>query len=216
MLITAGPTREAIDPVRYISNHSSGKMGIALAEAFAQNGCAVDLILGPTNLSAHHPNVITKHVTSASEMFEAANAVYPCCNIAVFAAAVADYTPKDVAAQKVKKQDGEWTITLVKTKDIAQELGKQKTAHQVNIVFALETENETQHAIKKVQNKNADFCVLNSLRDEGAGFGTDTNKVAFIFSSGKEMPLELDSKQNIATIICAKALELLRTKTNAV
>jgi phosphopantothenoylcysteine decarboxylase/phosphopantothenate--cysteine ligase len=206
VLITAGPTREAIDPVRYISNHSSGKMGIAIAESFAKQGCLVTLVLGPTHLTVNNPLVKIEQVTSAKEMYDKCNTLYAQVDVAIFAAAVADYTPKEVATQKVKKNSGEWNIELEKTKDIAQEMGKRKTNKQLNIVFALETNNELENAHAKLIKKNADFVVLNSMQDEGAGFGHDTNKVTLIFKNGLVKSKTLMTKQALAEDICQEVI----------
>lgn len=205
ILITAGPTREAIDPVRYISNHSTGKMGIAIANDFAENGYEVNLILGPTDLRPKS-TVKTLHVESAKEMFDESLKLYSQSDISIFAAAVADYTPKEIAKEKIKKNSNEWQLELIKTKDIAFELGKLKKLQQVNVVFALETENEIENALKKLEKKNADFVVLNSMRDKGAGFGHDTNKISLLFQNGLSLNFALQSKQSLATVIVKEAL----------
>lgn len=206
ILITAGPTREAIDPVRYISNHSTGKMGIAIANAFAKHSCKVNLVLGSTHLLPEAEVNVT-HVESALDMYNACLSVYPFADIAIFAAAVADYTPKHVADKKIKKSSSEWQLELVKTTDIAYELGKQKREQQVNVVFALETNNETENALAKLEKKNADFVVLNSMRDAGAGFGHDTNKISILFKNGLTANFALQSKQSLAEIIVNEALK---------
>ncbi|MCS6820057.1 MAG: phosphopantothenoylcysteine decarboxylase [Chitinophagales bacterium] len=211
VLITAGPTREAIDPVRYISNHSTGKMGIALADAFAAKGCEVHLVLGPTELRPQNKMDIYS-VISAADMYARCSELYPDTDIAVFAAAVADYTPRSTSELKIKKQESHWILDLVKTKDIAYELGKLKQKGQVNIIFALETDNEKDNAREKLQKKNADFVVLNSLRDEGAGFGTDTNKISIIFENGSIRNFDLQSKQSLAVEIVNEALRCLKEK----
>jgi phosphopantothenoylcysteine decarboxylase/phosphopantothenate--cysteine ligase len=210
VMITAGPTREAIDPVRYISNHSSGKMGIAIAEAFAERGCAVTLVLGPTHLTTHHPDVKVVSVVSAAEMFEVCDKIYADTDVAVFSAAVADYTPKEVATQKVKKTGNEWSIDLVRTKDIALEMGRRKAAGQVNVVFALETNNELENARAKLVKKKADFVVLNSMQDEGAGFGHDTNKVTLLFKNGFLKETGLKTKRELAEEICVEVMNTSR------
>lgn len=211
ILITAGPTREAIDPVRYISNHSTGKMGIAIANAFAQQNCKVDLVLGPTHLLPEK-EVNVKHVISAKEMFEACKDLYAKADISVFTAAVADYTPLQISAEKIKKSAGEWQLRLIKTKDIAFELGKLKKAQQVNVIFALETENEAENALQKLERKNADLVVLNSIRDAGAGFGYDTNKITIFFRNGLSTKFALQSKQSLAAIIVKEALTIFHNK----
>lgn len=211
VLITAGPTREAIDPVRYISNHSTGKMGIAIAEAFVEKGCKVHLVLGPTNLK---PTAVipTISVESAQEMYNACKDLYAETDIAIFAAAVADYTPKDVSDVKIKKNNSNWQLQLVKTKDIAFELGLLKNSKQVNVVFALETNNEIENARLKLEKKNADFVVLNSMRDSGAGFGFDTNKISLLYINGLTTNFALQSKQSLAKIIVKEALQCFYNK----
>lgn len=185
VLITAGPTREPIDPVRYISNYSTGKMGIALANHLAELGAAVTLVLGPTCLKNIHSAIAVNNVTTAQEMFDNCAQYFSQNEVIIFAAAVADYTPKFPAAQKIKKKEKEFTIELTKTKDIAYEMGLLKSLHQFTVGFALETNDEMKHAAEKLQKKNLDLVVLNSLNDKGAGFQTDTNKISI-----------LDKKQN--------------------
>jgi phosphopantothenoylcysteine decarboxylase/phosphopantothenate--cysteine ligase len=204
-LVTAGPTYEAIDPVRFIGNHSSGKMGFAIAEELQRRGADVTLITGPTSIGTNGLKKIP--VTSAEQMYEAC--VAQPYDIAVMAAAVADYTPVEVAASKIKKQEGELTLTLKRTKDILGTLGKQKQDGQLLVGFALETDNEREGALKKLREKNADMIVLNSLRDEGAGFGHDTNKVTFYFKNGTEKSLALKSKTALAKDIVDSITELL-------
>lgn len=197
-LVTAGPTYEAIDPVRFIGNHSSGKMGFAIAIALANKGASVKLVSGPTYLHIKHPHIDVIAVQSAEEMFEKSQEVFPTTNIAVFAAAVADYRPKEVAEQKIKKEDSTPTIELVKTIDIAATLGKQKKKGQVLVGFALETENESANALKKLKTKNFDLVVLNSLQDEGAGFGHDTNRIRIFNASGHVQTFALKTKKEVA------------------
>jgi phosphopantothenoylcysteine decarboxylase/phosphopantothenate--cysteine ligase len=209
VLITAGPTREAIDPVRYISNHSTGKMGIALAEAFAAHGAAVTLVLGPTAITTATPGIEVVNVQSAADMYNACSAVYDSCDIAVFSAAVADYTPRTVAGQKVKKNEDSWNLELIKTVDIASEMGKRKT-HQVNVVFALETNDEEAHAIEKLRKKNADFVVLNSMQHQGAGFGFDTNRISIVNKDETITNFGLKPKTEVAADIMRHALALLK------
>jgi phosphopantothenoylcysteine decarboxylase/phosphopantothenate--cysteine ligase len=201
-LVTAGPTYEAIDPVRFIGNHSSGKMGIAIAEELARNGAAVTLILGPTSLSAQQAGIAQERVTSASEMYEASMRSFPTCDIAVLSAAVADFTPQTVSHQKIKKGAGNiMRLNLVKTKDILKALGKMKRNGQVLAGFALETENEMANAKEKLQTKNLDFIVMNSLREAGAGFRLDTNRITIIDRNGRSHPYPLKSKQEVAADI---------------
>jgi phosphopantothenoylcysteine decarboxylase / phosphopantothenate---cysteine ligase len=205
VLVTAGPTYEAIDPVRFIGNRSSGKMGYALAQELVLVGFEVYLISGPTNL-ARPTNLNFIAVESAEEMYIACKAVYPNCDLAIFAAAVADYTPKVVAKEKIKKNDDEFFIQLVKTKDIAKELGKEKRAHQVNIGFALETNNEEENAKKKLDSKNLDFVVLNSLQNQGTCFGVDDNQI-IIIEKDKKTIFETKSKDLVAKDIVNYALQ---------
>ncbi|WP_143962289.1 bifunctional phosphopantothenoylcysteine decarboxylase/phosphopantothenate--cysteine ligase CoaBC [Litoribacter populi] len=201
VLITAGPTHEAIDPVRFIGNHSSGKMGIALANALAQHGADVKLVLGPSSLSPSHSNVSTFRVKSADEMFEICKKHHSKADFCIFAAAVADYTPEEVATQKIKKNDDDMVIRLKKNVDIAATLGKKKKAYQVHIGFALETNQEEENALGKLNRKNFDMVVLNSMNDNGAGFQHDTNKVTFYFKDGHKEPLTLLPKTEVATQI---------------
>jgi phosphopantothenoylcysteine decarboxylase / phosphopantothenate---cysteine ligase len=197
VLVTAGPTFEAIDPVRFIGNHSSGKMGYAIAHCIAELGGEVDLVSGPVSLMAQHHGINVIKVRSAREMYEASAKIYPNVDIAVFAAAVADYTPKHSFDQKIKKGISDLNIQLVKNVDIAFEFGKIKR-HQVNVGFALETENELENATAKLKAKNFDMVVLNSLRDTGAGFNHDTNKIRLIKKDNKIEDFELKSKEEVA------------------
>lgn len=200
VLITAGPTYEPIDPVRFIANHSSGKMGFALAEQCRDEGAEVTLVAGPVHLQ---PPVGVRHipVNTAEEMYEACMKIYAKTNIAILAAAVADYTPAHPSSQKIKKDGDELTISLTKTKDILQSLGEQKGNGQILIGFALETHNEKLFAKEKLQKKKADFIVLNSMQDEGATFGKDTNKVTVFDAAGNEYESGLSSKKEIAKFI---------------
>ncbi len=207
VLVTAGPTYEAIDPVRFIGNHSSGKMGFAIAESLANLGATVTLVSGPTTLHTLHPHVNVKKVMSAEEMYEACVAVFPKTDIAVLAAAVADYRPLVKADQKIKKKDGTLTIELTKTKDIAASLGKLKHEGQVIVGFALETEQEQENALKKLEAKNFDLIVLNSLKDAGAGFGHDTNKITLIDSNRTVRSFDLKSKKEVARDIVSAILD---------
>jgi phosphopantothenoylcysteine decarboxylase / phosphopantothenate---cysteine ligase len=206
-LVTAGPTHEAIDPVRFISNHSTGKMGFAIAEQLAQQGATVTLITGPTYLSKELKGVHVIPVNSADEMYEASVANFKDADISVLSAAVADYKPAQKADQKIKKKDETLTLELVKTKDIAAELGKLKTNGQLIVGFALETENEQAHAEKKLTSKNFDLIVLNSLNDKGAGFGHDTNKITIIDSNKKSKEFNLKSKKEVARDIVTTIIE---------
>ena len=207
-LITAGPTFEPLDPVRYIGNHSTGKMGIALAEALTQQGAAVTLVLGPTHLAPENGAIQVVRTTTAQEMYEACARVFPEAEISILAAAVADYRPKTYAAQKIKKKDQPLQIELAETIDIAATLGREKRPGQILIGFALETNNEEANALAKLKKKNLDFIVLNSLRDPGAGFGHDTNKVAFLHSDGSKTEFNLKSKTAVAEDIVAEIVRL--------
>ena len=196
VLITAGPTYEAIDPVRFIGNHSSGKMGFSLAEEAVKRGAKVILISGPTSQKADHKNIEIHRVTSAKEMYDEVFKYYEKVDIAIASAAVADYAPKIVAKEKIKKSEEEFTIELVKNPDILKTMGEKKT-HQFLVGFALETQNEEENAKSKLQKKNLDMIVLNSLRDEGAGFQKDTNKVK-ILTHSEQKEFSLKSKDEVA------------------
>ncbi len=210
-LVTAGPTYERIDPVRFIGNFSSGKMGVAIAEALAENGAEVTLVLGPSDLSVTHKNIKPIRVESAADMYKACTDVFPSVNLSVMAAAVADYRPATVAAEKIKKQNGALDIKLEATEDILAALGKTKT-DQLLVGFALETEDAAANARKKLENKNADLIVLNSLKDEGAGFGHDTNKVTLFYRNGETKALPLQSKKEVAAAIVQNISELIHAK----
>ena len=198
ILITAGPTYEMMDPVRFIGNFSSGKMGVALANMASLMGAEVSLVLGPTPTHLIEDKVKVHYVVSASEMYEVTNDEFIHSDIAILAAAVADYTPKEKAPQKIKKKTDNLQLELIKTQDILASLGQRKTSSQCLIGFALETQDELANAKGKLTKKNLDAIVLNSLNDKGAGFGTDTNKVTFITQSGKEKTIPLMSKTEIA------------------
>jgi phosphopantothenoylcysteine decarboxylase / phosphopantothenate---cysteine ligase len=198
ILVTAGPTYEAIDPVRFIGNHSSGKMGFAIAEELAEQGATVDLVTGPTQQHTIHPNIHVTNVTSADEMSSVCHALFPQSDVAVLAAAVADYKPEKVAEQKIKKNGETMTIALTKTPDIAASLGKLKKAGQLTVGFALETEQEQENAFKKLESKNFDFIILNSLNDKGAGFGHDTNKITIISRNHELKEFDLKNKKEVA------------------
>lgn len=207
-LVTAGPTYERIDPVRFIGNFSTGKMGIAIAEVLAAQGVAVTLVLGPTNLRPQNPAINTIHVESADEMYDASIKAFTNCDVAILSAAVADYKPAEKAPEKIKKQGDTLDIELVKNKDILATLGASKQPEQVLVGFALETTNELSHALDKMNRKNADMIVLNSLKDVGAGFGHDTNKVTLIDRTGTKTELPLQSKQAVAEAIVNHISEL--------
>ena len=206
ILITAGPTYEAIDPVRFIGNHSSGKMGFDIANEAANKGAEVILISGPTYLNVQNSSIKLTRVTSAQDMYEACHEYYKEIDVAIAAAAVADYRPKNVANQKIKKNEATFSIELEKTKDILASLGEQKK-NQFLIGFALETENEIEHAKQKIQKKNLDLIVLNSLNDKGAGFGLPTNKVTFISKDFIVEPKELKTKEEVAQDIINKVIQ---------
>ena len=210
ILITAGPTYEAIDPVRFIGNFSSGKMGIALANEAVRQGAEVHLILGPSSEKNIHSQIHLHRVVSAQQMYEAAVSEFSTCDIAILSAAVADYTPEIVAPEKIKKKGGNLSLTLVPTVDILASLGKIKTT-QTLIGFALETENEVANAQTKLEKKNLNGIVLNSLRDAGAGFGTDTNKVTFI-TKEKQISFPLKSKEEVAKDILTQIFGILIEK----
>ena len=210
ILVTAGPTYEALDPVRFIGNRSSGKMGYAIAEELAERGAEVILISGPTKLlSKHHPSVKCHKVESAQQMFDITTAEFPKCDAAILAAAVADYRPKEVSDVKIKKKDSEMSLALEKTPDIAAHLGTIKQAHQRTVGFALETNNEFENAVSKLKRKNFDFIVLNSMRDKGAGFNSDTNKISIIFDENTFKTFDLKSKDDVAKDIVDALVQLL-------
>ena len=208
-LVTAGPTYEAIDPVRFIGNHSSGKMGYAIADELASRGAEVTLVTGPVSIKKKEGRINLVKTTSAQQMYEACqqNKDY---DIAVMAAAVADYTPVEVSSQKIKKKEGTLTVELKKTDDILASLGKEKSSKQILVGFALETENEKDNALKKLQTKNADLLVLNSLNDAGAGFGGDTNRVTLFYRNGQEKQFETKSKELVAKDIVDSITELYK------
>ena len=208
ILITAGPTYEKIDPVRFIGNYSSGKMGYALAEECAARGAEVTLVSGPVNLSVNHPNINRIDVESAEQMYNACMSHYPTSDAGILCAAVADFTPEGVADKKIKREKDDLTLNLKPTHDIAAALGKIKTDSQRLVGFALETNDETAHAQDKLKRKNFDFIVLNSLNDKGAGFRCDTNKITIIDSSkAEEYPLK--TKKEVAADIIDKLDSIL-------
>lgn len=205
ILISSGPTREAIDPVRYLSNHSTGKMGNALALEAALRGASVTLVTGPVQDIPVHPSIEIVRVTSAGQMYDACVARFPETDCCIMAAAVSDYTLPDPASSKIKKEDDDLSLRLVKTRDILQELGRMKKSGQILAGFALETDNEIENAKKKLHTKNLDFIVLNSLQSEGAGFGFETNQVTIIDRSGNIVPFERKNK----TLVAADILDYL-------
>ncbi len=206
MLITAGPTYEAIDPVRFIGNHSSGKMGFELAKEAAKLGAQVILITGPTHLQLDSSSIKLIRVTNAQEMYEAAHTYFEDQDVVIAAAAVSDYKPKEVINQKIKKKDANLNIELIPTQDILASLGKIKKQQKL-IGFALETNNEVENAKSKLERKNLDFIVLNSLQDKGAGFKKDTNKISII-SRSEIKNFELKSKAEVAQDILKEVLSL--------
>jgi len=207
VLVTAGPTYEAIDPVRFIGNHSSGKMGFALAETLYQLGAEVTLIAGPTSLKSDD-GIKRIDVTSAAEMLNACIAQFNGTDITVMSAAVADYTPVEVAQQKIKKKEDHFNIELKKTTDILATLGKQKSEKQLLVGFALETTDEENYAKEKLKKKNLDLIVLNSLNDKGAGFKSETNKITIFNKALEKTAFETKSKKEVAKDICAEILKL--------
>lgn len=208
VLVTAGPTYEAIDPVRFIGNHSSGKMGFAIADEFANQGADVTLVCGPNSLSTSNPAIHRINITSAEELYNASVKAFKSADIAVLSAAVADYKPAAVAGQKIKKATATKTIDLIPTMDTLEELGRLKKSDQLLIGFALETENETENAKAKIKKKNLDLIVLNSLNDSGAGFKTDTNKITIISKDNKSVKFELKSKTEVAKDIVRVIMKL--------
>ena len=207
VMVTAGPTVERIDPVRYISNDSTGKMGFALAEALAERGANVKLVCGPTALQTVHPGIERIDVQSAAAMYEAATTLFPQCHAAILCAAVADFTPENTSDTKIKRGADDMIIRLKPTQDIAATLGRTKRADQVLVGFALETHDAVEHAKDKLRRKNLDFIVLNSLADPGAGFGYDTNKVTLIDADDcVELPLmaKTEVADHIVEQLCAK------------
>lgn len=207
-LVTAGPTYEKIDPVRFIGNYSSGKMGFAIAEELAAQGADVTLVAGPVDLSVSHSSINRIDVESAHEMYEEAVKAFSTSDGAIMCAAVADFTPRIKAEAKTKRGKEDWNLELEPTKDIAAELGKNKSKDQILVGFALETNDELENAQKKLEKKNLDFIVLNSLNDKGAGFGVDTNKITILEKGNKRYNFELKSKVEVARDIVAKIIEL--------
>jgi phosphopantothenoylcysteine decarboxylase/phosphopantothenate--cysteine ligase len=208
ILVTAGPTYEAIDPVRFIGNHSTGKMGFAIAEVLANKGAEVTLVCGPNALKTIHPAIKRIDITSAQELFNTSIKIFKTADIAILAAAVADYKPAQAATQKIKKSSATKTIELLPTKDTLAELGKVKNKKQLLVGFALETENEITNAKAKIKNKNLDLIILNSLNDKGAGFKNDTNKITTIDKYNKITKFELKPKAEVAEDIIKVILSL--------
>ena len=209
VLVTAGPTHENIDPVRFIGNHSSGKMGFAIAEAFAGEGAQVFLVAGPVTMSTEVEGIELTRVTSAAEMFEVCDGLLDRVDVAVFNAAVSDFTPVKSTTSKMKRGAENWTLELKPTRDIAGELGRRKSAKQLFVGFALETDHELQHARTKMVKKNLDLIVLNSLREEGAGFGTDTNRVTMLDRAGAVENYELKPKIQVAADLVKRVVNMI-------
>lgn len=208
-LVTAGPTYEPIDPVRFIGNHSTGKMGVEVARSLAKRGATVSLVLGPVNIKVDDRNIMVYNVVTADEMYNQCLELFPIMNVAVLSAAVADFKPLKPSAKKLKKNASLTKIDLEPTLDILAELGKQKKDNQVLVGFALETNNEEENALKKLGNKNLDMIVLNSLNDEGAGFGTATNKVTFFTKNGEKLENPLKTKEEVAKDIVDQIVTLI-------
>jgi phosphopantothenoylcysteine decarboxylase/phosphopantothenate--cysteine ligase len=208
-LVTAGPTHENIDPVRYIGNRSSGKMGSAIAEELAEKGANVTLVMGPSSIKSNHPNVNQINVTTADEMYEVVSQHFSESDISVFSAAVSDYKPKVVYKEKVKKLDDNWTVELEKNKDILMEMSLSKRENQFVVGFALETENEQENAINKLKKKKLDLIILNSTKDSGATFGFDTNKITIIEKDLKVREFDLKNKSEVAKDIVSAIIKKL-------
>ena len=208
-LVTAGPTFEPIDPVRFIGNHSSGKMGVAICQELARRGAEVHLILGPSSIQVEQENIHLHKVQTAEQMYETSIRLFPEADITIMSAAVADYTPVNAHPDKIKKSSETLTVELTKTKDILKSLGEKKYNGQILVGFALETRNEKEYALSKLKTKNADMIVLNSLNDEGAGFGFDTNKITIFERSGKEILYDRKPKQQVAKDIVDRIVNML-------
>lgn len=207
-LVTAGPTRESLDPVRYISNHSSGKMGVAIARELVLRGAEVELILGPSDIAVNIPGLRVTPVQSAEEMYQASVKLFSKMDIAVMSAAVSDYTPVSFSAGKIKKNSETFSLELTRTKDILKTLGEQKKAGQILVGFALENREESVYARGKLESKHADMIVLNSLNDAGAGFGYDTNKITIFEKGGSEIRYDQKPKQQVARDIVDRIIKL--------
>jgi len=208
-LLTAGPTFEPIDPVRFIGNHSSGKMGVAICQELARRGAEVHLILGPSSIQVEQENIHLHKVQTAEQMYQTSVKLFPEADITIMSAAVADYTPVNAHPDKIKKSSETLTVELTKTKDILKSLGEKKYNGQILVGFALETMNEKEYALSKLKTKNADMIVLNSLNEEGAGFGYDTNKITIFEKSGKEISYERKPKQQVAKDIVDRIVNML-------
>ena len=208
IMITSGPTHEKIDPVRFIGNYSSGKMGCALAEECARRGAEVEMVCGPMNQKPKHPSIICTNVESAAQMYEACVSIFPTCNAGILCAAVADFTPEHTAENKIKREGDQLVIRLNPTQDIAQAMGRMKREDQKLVGFALETCNEAENARKKLEKKNLDFIVLNSLNDEGAGFQYDTNKITLIDAT-ESQSFPLKSKTEAAKDIINRLKQIM-------
>ena len=206
-LVTAGPTQENIDPVRFIGNRSSGKMGMAIANELAEKGAEVNLVMGPSNISSSHYNINQINVNSASQMYDEVEKVFLDSDISVFAAAVSDYKPIKTYSEKIKKSDGNMEIKLEKTKDILLDMSSDKKDHQFVVGFALETENEEENAIKKLQTKNLDMIILNSTKDKGSTFGYDTNKISIIEKDLSVTNYDLKEKSEVAKDIVSSIIK---------
>jgi phosphopantothenoylcysteine decarboxylase/phosphopantothenate--cysteine ligase len=210
-LVTAGPTHEYIDTVRFIGNASSGKMGCAIAEALAQRGADVHLVLGPAQITTTHSSIRIQRVRSAQEMADACFSIFPNVDIAVLTAAVADFTPKEISTHKLKRGKEDWHLRLAPTQDIAAELGRRRQNKQFLVGFALEDTNEMDNAVRKLHSKNLDMIVLNSLNDKGAGFDVATNKISIIERSGDVTHFPLKSKEETADDVVNKIAESIDT-----
>ncbi len=197
-VVTAGPTHEPIDPVRFVGNHSSGKMGVAIAKELYHRGAEVNLILGPTGLSFNLNGIRVQRVQTAEEMYQQCSSHFENADITIMAAAVADYTPAEKSGEKIKKREDQWLLQFKKTRDILKSLGEKKRSDQVLVGFALETNNEKDNALEKLKSKNADLIVLNSLKDSGAGFGYDTNKITIFDKTGNEYHFDTKIKADVA------------------
>ena len=211
-LVTAGPTFEPIDPVRFIGNHSSGKMGIAICRELARRGAEVHLVLGPSSLAVDEDHIHLHKVQTAEQMYQTCIEMFPEVDITIMSAAVADYTPVSAHPEKIKKNSDTLTVELTKTKDILKSLGEKKYNGQILVGFALETSNEREYAINKLKSKNADMIVLNSLNDAGAGFGYDTNRITIFEKGGKEISYERKPKQQVAEDIVDRIVNMLYAK----
>ena len=212
VLVTAGPTYEAIDPVRFIGNHSSGKMGVAISRELARRGAEVHLVLGPSSIHVGEENILLHKIQTAEQMYQESLRLFPTSDITIMSAAVADYTPVIAHSEKIKKSADNLTVELTKTRDILKSLGEKKYNGQILVGFALETSNERDYALGKLKSKNADMVVLNSLNDEGAGFGYDTNKITIFEKGGKEIVYDRKPKQQVAKDIVDRIVNMMYAK----